>query len=71
MAQTQAQPRLSECRPAEGPEDWSAYVKRVSVSGATAYATHAADGTFICLFPDEGTARAMLALHGFTPLSVH
>jgi hypothetical protein len=53
-----------------GVEDM-AYVKRVTVNGAAAYAIHAADGTEMAVLADRDLAFATLRQHNLEPLSVH
>jgi hypothetical protein len=53
-----------------GVEDM-AYVKRVMVNGAAAYAIHAADGTEMAVLADRDLAFATLRQHNLEPLSVH
>ena len=60
------------------PEDFAllgmqgfAYVKRVVVNDAVAYAIHAADGTQVGLAPSYDIAVASLVQHELEPLSVH
>jgi hypothetical protein len=48
-----------------------AYVKRVEVNGAVAYAIHAADGTQIAVLGDRSVAFATVRQHDLEPLSVH
>lgn len=48
-----------------------AYIKRVLVNNAVAYAVHAADGTQIAVLPDRGVAFATVRQHDLEPLSVH
>jgi hypothetical protein len=48
-----------------------AYVKRVTVSGAPAFAIHAADGTEMAVLPDRDVAFATLKQHDLEPVSVH
>lgn len=48
-----------------------AYVKRVIVNGAAAYAIHAADGTEMAVLTDRDLAFATLRQHDLEPLSVH
>lgn len=48
-----------------------AYIKRVLVNDATAYAVHAADGTQIAVMPDRNVAFATVRQHDLEPLSVH
>jgi len=48
-----------------------AYVKRVTVNGAAAFAIHAADGTEIAVLPDRDLAFATLRQHDLEPVSVH
>jgi len=48
-----------------------AYVKRVVVNEAVAYAIHAADGTEVALMPDREIALATVRQHELEPLSVH
>jgi hypothetical protein len=48
-----------------------AYVKRVMVNGAAAYAIHAADGTEMAVLADRDLAFATLRQHDLEPLSVH
>lgn len=48
-----------------------AYVKRVTINGAVAFAIHAADGTEIAVLPDRDLAAATLRQHDLEPVSVH
>lgn len=48
-----------------------AYVKRVEVDGAAAYAIHAADGTQIAVLAGRDIAFATVRQHDLEPLSVH
>jgi hypothetical protein len=48
-----------------------AYVKRVVVNDAVAYAIHAADGTEVALLPNRDIALATVRQHELEPLSVH
>ena len=48
-----------------------AYVRRITVDGAAAYAMHAADGTQIAVLADREVAFATLRQHDLEPLSVH
>jgi hypothetical protein len=48
-----------------------AYIKRVEVDGAIAYAIHAADGTQIAVLADRDVAFATVRRHELEPLSVH
>jgi hypothetical protein len=48
-----------------------AYVKRVIVNGAAAYAIYAADGTEMAVLTDRDLAFATLRQHDLEPLSVH
>jgi hypothetical protein len=48
-----------------------AYVRRVEVNGAAAYAIHAADGTQIAVLADRSVAFATVRQHDLEPLSVH
>ena len=48
-----------------------AYVKRVTVNGAAAFAIHAADGTEMAVVPDRDLAFATLRQHDLEPVSVH
>ena len=48
-----------------------AYVKPVELDGATAYAIHAADGTYLWQFDDRHIAFAALRQHDMEPVSVH
>lgn len=48
-----------------------AYVKRVTLNGAAAFAIHAADGTEIAVLPDRDLAFATLRQHDLEPVSVH
>jgi hypothetical protein len=48
-----------------------AYVKRVVVNDAVAYAIFAADGTQVGLAPSRDIAVASLVQHELEPLSVH
>jgi hypothetical protein len=48
-----------------------AYVKRVIVGGAEAFAVHAADGTQIAIIGDRSIAFAVVRQHDLEPVSVH
>jgi hypothetical protein len=48
-----------------------AYVKRVVVNDAVAYAVHAADGTEVAMLPDREIAFATVRQNDLEPLSVH
>ena len=48
-----------------------AYVKRVVVEGADAFAVHAADGTQIAVMADREVAFAVVRQHDMEPVSVH
>jgi hypothetical protein len=48
-----------------------AYVKRVRLNDATAFAVFAADGTQMALLPDRDLAYATLRQHDLEPVSVH
>ena len=48
-----------------------AYVRRVKIDGADAYAIHAADGTQIAVLADRDVALATVRQHDLEPLSVH
>jgi hypothetical protein len=48
-----------------------AYVKRVEVDGAEAFAVHAADGTQIAVMGDRDVAFAVVRQHDMEPVSVH
>ena len=48
-----------------------AYIRRVVVDGAAAYAVHAADGTQIAVLADRDVALATVRQHDLEPLSVH
>jgi len=48
-----------------------AYVKRVTVNDAAAFAIHAADGTQIALLNDRELAFATVRQHDLEPVSVH
>ncbi len=48
-----------------------AYVKRVVVNDAPAFAIHAADGTEVAIVPDQDIAIATVRQHDLEPLSVH
>ncbi|HUZ71923.1 MAG TPA: DUF1150 family protein [Stellaceae bacterium] len=48
-----------------------AYVKRVIVDDAPAYAVHAADGTPMAVLRDHATAVAALLQHDLEAVSVH
>jgi hypothetical protein len=48
-----------------------AYVKRVVINEAVAYAVYAADGTEVALLPDREIAFATVRQHELEPLSVH
>ncbi len=48
-----------------------AYVKAVTVNGATGFAIHAADGTPMAVAGDRATAMAAIVQHEMMPLSVH
>ena len=48
-----------------------AYVKRVILNDAVAFAIHAADGTQLALLPDRDTAFATVRQNEIEPLSVH
>ncbi|MFT5540151.1 MAG: hypothetical protein ACI82H_001677 [Alphaproteobacteria bacterium] len=48
-----------------------AYVKPVSLEGATAYSVHAADGTEIAILYDRDIALATIRRHDMEPVCVH
>jgi len=48
-----------------------AYIKRVVLDGAAAFAVHAADGTEIAVLPDRDLAFAVVRQHDLEPVSVH
>jgi len=48
-----------------------AYVKLVSLEGASAYSVHAADGTEIAILYDRDIALATIRRHDMEPLCVH
>lgn len=48
-----------------------AYVKRVMVDGAPAFAVHAADGAEIAVLPDRALAFAVVRQQDLEPVSVH
>jgi hypothetical protein len=48
-----------------------AYVKRVVVDGANAFAVHAANGTQIAVMADRDVAFAVVRQHDMEPVSVH
>ena len=48
-----------------------AYIKRVVVDDAPAFAVHAADGTQIAMLPDRDLAFAVVRQHDLEPVSVH
>ena len=48
-----------------------AYVKRVMVDGAPAFAVHAADGAEIAVLPDRDLAFAVVRQQDLQPVSVH
>jgi hypothetical protein len=48
-----------------------AYVKRVVVDGAAAFAVHAANGTQIAVMADRDVAFAVVRQHEMEPVSVH
>ncbi len=48
-----------------------AYVKKVEMNGVTAYAVHAADGTYLQRFADRELAFAALRQHDIEPLNTH
>ena len=48
-----------------------AYVKRVVVDGATAFAIHAADGSPMALAADRDLAMAAIVQHEMQPALVH
>jgi len=48
-----------------------AYVKPVEHEGATAFASHAADGTPLTVVGTRDVAFAAVRQHGLEPLSVH
>ena len=48
-----------------------AYVKRVVVDGATAFAIHAADGSPMALAADRDMAMAAIVQHEMRPALVH
>jgi hypothetical protein len=48
-----------------------AYVKRVTVNDAAAFAIHAADGTQIALINDRELAFATVRQHDLEPVNVH
>ena len=49
----------------------TAYVKRVEAEGVTAYAAHAADGTYITIFTDRDVAFEALREYDLDPVSLH
>ena len=48
-----------------------AYVKRVVIDGAEAFAVYAADGTQIAILGDRAIAFAVVRQHDMEPVSVH
>lgn len=48
----------------------TAYVKSIDAEGVTAYAVHAADGSYITLFADRELAFAELRRHDLEPVSL-
>lgn len=48
-----------------------AYVKPVSIEGATAYSIHAADGTEIAVMDNRALALATIRSHDMEPVCVH
>ena len=48
-----------------------AYVKRIEVDGAEAFAIHAADGTQMAVIPNRAIAFAAVRQNGMEPVSVH
>jgi hypothetical protein len=48
-----------------------AYIKRVVVNEAVAYAIHSADGTQVALVPSRDVAVGTVMQHELEPLSVH
>jgi hypothetical protein len=53
-----------------GLEDF-AYVKPVTVKGASAYAIHAADGTEMAIVANRAVAMGTVIQHDMEPVSVH
>jgi hypothetical protein len=51
--------------------EYVAYVKRVLVNGVVAYAIHAADGTYLCLYADRDAAMAAVRQQELSPMSAH
>ncbi len=48
-----------------------AYVKRVTINDATAFAIYAADGTQMAVLSDYNVALAAVRQHDLEPVSVH
>jgi len=48
-----------------------AYIKRVVINEAVAYAIHSADGTQVALVPSRDVAVGTVMQHELEPLSVH
>ena len=48
-----------------------AYVKRVTVQGATRYAAQSAEGQTLFLAPSEQVAVAGILRHDLTPVALH
>ncbi|MBI1206258.1 MAG: DUF1150 family protein [Azospirillum sp.] len=51
--------------------DLVAYIKPVTVKGATSYAIHAADGTPLTILHERDAAYATVRQHEMEPVSVH
>jgi hypothetical protein len=49
----------------------TAYVKRIEAEGIEAYSAHAADGSYLMIFPDRAAAFAELRRHDLDPVSIH
>jgi hypothetical protein len=48
-----------------------AYIRRIEVDGATAYAVLAADGTQVAVVAEREVAFALVRQHDLEPVSVH
>jgi hypothetical protein len=48
-----------------------AYIKRITVNDATAFAVYAADGTQVAALPNRELADATVRQHDLEPVSVH
>ena len=48
-----------------------AYIKRVTLNGAAAFAVFAADGTQVAALPSRELAYATVRQHDLEPVSVH